>query len=167
MTIKVRGLKEIEALLEKLPDRISANVLNAALRRGASVIAKEARKNLRASPSIDSALLEKSISSRARRQKRKGKYVGRAVVSIGAQRVTTQVVRKGHKKPVTATPSKYAHLVEFGTRKMKAEPFLRPALDTKGAEAIAVIGEAMSKRISAEAAKMAAGKVSFATGRKI
>lgn len=163
MTIKVRGLDEVEEVLDQLPDRVSRNVLTASLRLGARVIAKAAAENLRASPSVDSGLLSVSITSRARR-KSKG---GRAVVSVGAARKAVQVRRKGRAESVKAVPSRYAHLVEFGTKNMPAEPFMRPALDEKAVEAIRVIGEAMAKRIDAEAAKLAAGKISFATGKKI
>lgn len=143
--------KELEALLRKLPENVSKKVVTAGLRSGAAVIAKDARQNLRNSPSIDSELLAKSITSRARKRSNKGARV----VSVGASRATSQVVRKGRSKATKATPSRYAHLVEFGTEHMSAEPFLRPALDNKGSEAISKIMEMIARGVEREARKLA------------
>lgn len=147
----VIGADKLEALLKKLPENVSKKVVTAALRSGAAIIAKQARANLRASPSVDSGLLAGNITSRTRRRSRKGK----AVVSVGAARKTAQVVRKGKSKPIKASPSRYAHFIEFGTEKMPAEPFMRPALDTQGGAAIAKIMEMMGRGVEREARKMA------------
>lgn len=163
MSMKLIGAKEIEALLKQMPERIAKKVTVGALRAGAGVIARQARANVRANPSIDSGLLARNITSRARKRSKKGA----AVVSVGIARKAAQVVRKGRTKATKASPSRYAHLVEFGTEHSRAEPFLRPALDEKGSEAIARIGEAMGKGIAREARKLAQGKTSFVTGRRI
>lgn len=159
----VVGAKEIENLLKRLPERVAKNVTTGALRAGAAVIARQARANVRNSPSIDSGLLVRNITSRARKRSKKGS----AVVSVGVARKTAMVVRKGREKAVKVSPARYAHLVEFGTEHSPAEPFLRPALDEKGDEAIARIGAAMGKGIEREARKLAQGKTNFVTGRRI
>ena len=159
----VIGAKEIEDLLKRLPERVAKNVTVGGLRAGAAIIARQARRNVRASPSIDTQRLVRSITSRTiKRPKR-----GQAVVAVGVSRRLTMEVRKGRKKPMRVRPSKYAHLVEFGTEHSPAEPFLRPALDEKGEEAIAKIGQVMGKGIAREARKLARGKTSFITGRRI
>ena len=50
---------------------------------------------------------------------------------------------------------------------MKAEPFLRPALDEGGDEAIRKIGQTMGKGVEREARALASGKTSFLTGKRI
>lgn len=162
-SIGLRGADEVEAVLKQLPDRVAKNVVIASLRGGARVIAKQARANVRANPSIDSALLEKNITSQVRKKSKRGS----AVVAVGVRNVKRQVVRKGRKKAMLANPSKYAHLVELGTKTNPAEPFLRPAVDEKGAEAISTIGKFMLRGIDREVNKLASGKTSFVTGKRI
>lgn len=169
------GAAELEALLKQLPERVAKNVTTTGLRAGARIIAKAARDRVQANPSVDSGLLAKNITSRARKRSRKGS----AVVSVGVRGVKQSVVRKGKTKATFANPSRYAHFVEFGTKprfqektgrytgQMRAEPFLRPALDEKAGEAIIKIGESMGRGVEREAAKLAAGKTSFVTGRRI
>jgi len=41
--------------------------------------------------------------------------------------------------------------VEFGTRKMRARPFLRPALEAKRREAVQAMKDRLSERIEQEA----------------
>lgn len=163
MTMKLVGAKDIEALLKRLPERVAKNVTTGALRSGAAVIARQARANVRNNPSVDSGMLVRNITSRARKNSKQGS----AVVSVGIARKTAMVIRKGRKKTTKASPARYAHLVEFGTEHSPAEPFLRSALDQKGEEAILRIGEALGKGVAREAGKLASGKTSFITGRKI
>jgi len=149
----VIGSKELEALLKKLPERVAEKVTLGALRTGGRVIAKAARDSVRASPAVDSGMLEKSITTRTRKS-------GRAksapkIVSVGVARKTAMVVRKGRKKATKASPARYAHLVEFGTENMPAEPFLRPAVELKGEEAIKRIMEALGRGVDREARKLA------------
>ncbi|CAN5335385.1 hypothetical protein BH10PSE12_BH10PSE12_02720 [soil metagenome] len=167
MSIHINGAKEVEALLKQLPERLAKNVTTNALRAGARIIAKRAREIVVANPSIDSGLLAKNITARARRRSRQGRAYGAATVSVGVARVAKMVVRKGKKKAEKASPSRYAHLVEFGHDNVPAEPFLRPALDEKAIEAITRIGEFLGRGVEREAAKLAAGKVSFVTGKRI
>lgn len=58
--MRITGAKEIEAILRKLPDKIGRRVLNAALRTGANVIAKEARLRV----PVDNGDLRDSITVR-------------------------------------------------------------------------------------------------------
>ena len=50
----------------------------------------------------------------------------------------------------------YARFVEFGTVKMAARPFLRPAFEAKKGEAVDAIKVYLERRIPAEVAKLAA-----------
>ena len=49
----------------------------------------------------------------------------------------------------------YWRFIEFGTIKMAARPFLRPALEVKRQEAIDAITTRLASRIEAEAKKLA------------
>lgn len=45
-------------------------------------------------------------------------------------------------------PSKYAHLVEFGTKKVKAHPFMTKAREVAGGKAIEIIKTEISRQIA-------------------
>ena len=123
--------KALIKALNQFPIRIQKNVMVGAIRAGSNVVRDEAR---RLAPA-DTGNLKKSIAT---------------------------IRRKGDRNTVqfSVTPSKggknngwHAHFLEFGTSKMSAKPFLRPALDTKQDEVLQVIKEYIAKRIPAEVEK--------------
>lgn len=157
------GAREIENLLRQLPGRVAKNVTANAVRAGARVIAARVRANVRSNPSIDSGLLLRNIGIRHRRKSRRGSVV----IAVGVHSRATMVVRKGRKKATKANPAKYIHLVEFGREGVPAEPVFRPAIDDAGNEALAKIVEFFGRGLERETSKLAQGRTSFITGRKI
>jgi HK97 gp10 family phage protein len=75
------------------------------------------------------------------------KSIGAKVKSYPSRRVVVAIVgpRRGFRKDIegvgTVDPVNYAHLVEFGSRRSQAKPFMRPAWD----ENVARIREAMAQ----------------------
>lgn len=134
---KIEGGKELDAALRKLGIDLERKIAKSAVRAGATVIAKQAILN---APS-DEGDLKKSIKVVTR-----SKRTGDAVASV--------VTRSGKKWSAKRMNAWYASMVEFGTEKSAAQPFLRPALDVKGAEAI----KAMSKKIQDRISKLSRGK---------
>jgi HK97 gp10 family phage protein len=143
---KVHGLEEIEKLLKQLPDKPARAALESGLRAGGKVIQKDA---------IDRAPVLKGPP--------------RIVTYRGKKRI---IVPGLLKKAIIVTKRKegggavnfaiavtkiafYAHWVEWGTKKMRAMPFMRPALDAKGEEAIKVMRDTTLRRILKEAEKLA------------
>jgi len=118
--------------LRKLPSKVRDKVVVGAVRASAKPIIKEAR----ALAPKRTGNLAKSIGANKRRSK--GTIVHFSVSP-----------RKGGKYD-----GWYAHFVEFGTRKMAPRPFLRPAFENKGEEAINAAKEYMRKRIDKELAKL-------------
>lgn len=59
----------------------------------------------------------------------KGEAEVRAPVDTGRLAGSIDYRRAGDNKVVIGTPVEYAPYVEFGTSKMRAQPYLRPALD--------------------------------------
>jgi len=56
---------------------------------------------------------------------------GQLTARVGARSGFTQMVtRKGRTKPEKANPVKYANLVEYGTSRSPAKPFIRPAIES-------------------------------------
>ena len=128
---QIQGAKELEQALKRLGPDLERKVAKSAVRAGATVIAKEARLNV----PVESGTLRNSI-----RVVTRSKRVGDAVASV--------VTRSGKKWRSKNMDAWYAPLVEFGTKNRPATPFMRPALDTKGGEAIKRMSEVIQKRIA-------------------
>lgn len=150
MDFKITGGKELQAALKQLPAKFQKRIEKNALRAGARVIAKEAKTRV----PVDTGALKKSI----RVVTGKTREGARVYVTAGA----------GGKHDAF-----YAHMVEFGTKAhftqkggatkvgqfalTKAEagrhpgsrpqPFMRPAIDLKGEEAIAQVGITIAANI--------------------
>lgn len=133
---KIEGARELDRALKRLGRDLETKVAKSAVRAGANVIAKEARLNV---PEI-SGTLKRSIKVVTR-----SKRTGDAVASV--------VTRSGKKWQSKDMDAWYAPLVEFATKHRAATPFMRPALDSKGPEAI----QAMSKKIQQRISKLAKG----------
>lgn len=162
-TMRLRGDRDIENLLRRLPGRIAKNVTFNALRSGARIVMKAAQTNLLANGSVDTGALVASIKISTRRRSRKAP----AVVAVGADKLVRMPTRRGQRKPMKINPRNYAHLVEFGTEHSPAKPFMRPAIDQNGEAALVKILEMSAKGIEREAAALAGGRKSFVTGKKI
>jgi HK97 gp10 family phage protein len=124
MAIQLTGVHELRRAIEALPKELKRTVESSALRAGMTPVRKSAAANL--SRSMDTGLLKKSLGLTVKKT-RKGQLTAR----VGARSGFTQTVtRKGRSKPEKVNPVKYAHLVEYGTSKAPAKPFIRPAVES-------------------------------------
>lgn len=145
----VTGWKELDAAFAQLPVKIQGKALRGALRAGAQRIQAKAIENIVASPSIDTGKLASGLKVRSARRSR--------------WRVGMEIITKG---------AAHANLVEYGTKRMPAEPFLRPAgYDNKEYIAAMLIDDiaAAAKSPTWDFKKAAAGGVTTArrAARKI
>lgn len=142
----VKGLADLQKLLNELPAKVERNVMRGALRAGANVIKDEAKRSINS----HSGELAKSLKVSARAR---------------GGRVTASVRPKGKNAYI-------ARFVEYGTRphKIRAKngglllgnefvsevdhpgarphPFLRPALDSQAKEATVAVGNYIKKRLA-------------------
>ena len=116
-----RGFRELDRALAKLAKGPTPEQERAALHAGAELVAVEAR---RLAP-VDTGALRDSIAVTDDRDARVYGKVNGADVSVFVG-------------PVGSTEEGdvfYARFVEFGTRYMQAQPFMRPAIQSKREEA--------------------------------
>ncbi len=145
--IKLHGAKELEAVLKQFPDYIAKKIATGALNAGAEVIKKAAIQN---APIGDQVHKDKKgnqiLPGTLKKSIRKWKLKGENTVNVGV-----------------GLPNKtrawYGSLVEFGTSKMSARPWLRPAFDNNVSQALDVVGKKLGDGIE-RAAKKLAGKYS-------
>lgn len=126
----VKGFAELESLLKKLPDTVPKKVTILSLRAGGRVLVKGMKSRV----PVRTGKLRDSITVTT-------------AAKVTKNRSNASV---GFKKPV----SRIAHLIEFGTKHSKAEPFIRPTIDQDGQEAITAIGKNMGAGIEREARKL-------------
>ena len=150
--MQLQGMSEVEAMLRELPVANAKRVVKTALRAGARVVKQTAHDILYANGSVDTGLLANTLTI----TEKKGDQRGSATVTLRASGKLKMVTRKGQSHPTKARPSKYAHLIEFGTEHSKAEPFLRPAVARSARASIEKIQESSARGISREAIRLGA-----------
>jgi len=154
-TFKIEGLAELGKALRELPERVARNGLRVSVYAGAKVVRDEAR-----------ARAPKAVQSLGPNQPPPG-TLKRSVImkhipelsSLTRQTFFVTVrhgkkYRKQGKKGNLSQDAWYWRFVEFGTRKMRARPFLRPALEARRREAGQAMKDRLSERIEMEASKL-------------
>ena len=130
MTAKLTmtGGPQLEAALRDLGGKIAGRLGENAVRAGARVIANKARKT--AAFHDRTGTLRKSI------------------------RVLREIDRRaGERTAYAGTRVYYANFLEFGTSRMAAKPFLRPAADEGAQEAVDKLAANLGAGIERETAK--------------
>lgn len=138
------GFKELADAMRELPERVAKNALRSAVNAGASVIKAEAR----AKAPVDSGKLKKALYQKQIREQ-SGPY--RQVFFVG--------VRSGPKRKKDGTKDYsldawYWRFIEFGTVKMAAKPFLRPAFEARKEQAVQAIADKLDERIQKTAQEL-------------
>lgn len=137
-TIKVEGFKELAEALRELPERVAKNTLRRAVSSGAAIIRNEAR----VLAPVDTGEMRKDIQIK---RERDTKGIFSASYSV--------FVRSGKKSRLSGRArniqkdSFYWRFVEFGTAKMNAHPFMRPAFQHKKDQALNQIKETLDAGI--------------------
>lgn len=131
---RIEGAKEVEVVLRRLPNQVRGRVLRAVAMSGARVLRDAARQNA----PVESGTLRESIVARGER--RAGRHEVR--VKVGPLRTAF-----------------YGLFQEFGTSRLAARPWLRPAFEASKVEALRRIGAALGPAIE-RAAKRLAGPLS-------
>lgn len=135
---------------------------------GARVIAKEAkvRAPVLAAPTPHRApgTLKKNIRAKAIRSKQSGQWeavVG--MLALSAKKTVAFKAQTGQSGQANPDDPFYWRFIKFGTVKMAARPFLRPAFETRKREAADAIKAQLAKRIEQEAkrAKRRVSKPAF------
>lgn len=141
-TVQLTGFKELHDALLKLPDRVAKNALRAAVNAGASTI----KKQVLANAPTDTGLLKKNIYQKQIREA-SGQY--RQTFAVGVRQGRARN-KDGSKKELPF----YWRFMEFGTSKMPARPFIRPAFEAKKEEAVEAIGKKLDERIQKYASEL-------------
>lgn len=141
--VRVEGLRELNANLKRLTDKVQRRVLNRAVNAGARVIRDEAKQNA----PVDTGKLKRNIIT-AKRRAPKGQAEYVVTVRGISQRTGNSDNSMKTNDPKNAF---YARFIEFGTSKVSRAQFLAPAFESKKHEAMAAIKKALGEGIEKEA----------------
>jgi hypothetical protein len=143
--MKLEGADNILSMLKSLPANVVSKrggPVKLALAKGARIIRSEVSKNLQrvtADGDESTGLLKKSlIVSR-----------GKAPITGSGERYLVRFKRKTYpdRKGNPVTTLKTAQILEYGSEKQAAEPFIRPAVISKAETAIRTINDDLLARI--------------------
>lgn len=145
--VSIQGLDGLLRSLREAPKAIQGRAVQAGMRKGGNVIRDDARRRAtKATGFMASQIVTRRANSKSRQRAgvgRGGEYftVG---VKTGRRRKYANTKRNRRRGRVGKVYEEsgwayYWRFVEFGTKNMRASPFLTPAGETKGPEAAQVI----------------------------
>jgi HK97 gp10 family phage protein len=133
MKLEVLGLQELEQKLREFGPRLAKNGLRAAVAAGARVVANEAKRNA----PVDTGTLKRAVYLKQIREE-----------SNASQQTFFVGVRHGKGEKKKNRDGFYFPFVEFGTEKMAARPFVRPAFEATKEQAAEAIKAKLAERIA-------------------
>ena len=148
------GLDRALKNMRDLSTKVQRSSIRKATRRGAVVIRDAARATARGFDDPDTPeTIWKNITIRQGRAP-KGDAKMRVGVMGGARDMSKHGEVKGSGKGNPGGDTFYWRFLEFGTEKMPAKPFMRPAAQSSSPEVYATVARELEREVTAEAAKM-------------
>lgn len=148
--IRITGIPQIGLGISRLPVHLQRAAESAVLRAGAKPLVKAARSKA----PIATGLLKKSIGFRVK--KVKGIISARVGPRTGYAKEVTRMGRDGRPRQVYSDPNKYSHLVEIGSSRTAAKPFIRPAMESAKTEVLQEMANGYSKHLDKVIARLRA-----------
>lgn len=150
-SIKVSGLRELGESMRKLSSDVSGRIARAATAAGAGIIKKAAQKNA----PVRTGALKGGIVVKRIPASETG-LTSEHIVTVSTRSIKNYVKKsrakrhriEGFKSYVDLGDFFYAHFIEFGTVKMSARPFLRPAFDANKEAAVKAIRDRIAARLA-------------------
>jgi len=147
--IHVTGYKELMGAMRILPDALQRRVLLKAGQKAMQPVKRKAKGNAQAVR--DTGALARSLVLVGRRYTR----TNTVWVGVGPDsKATFEGVRRGRTTAQKIKPAKYAHLVELGTSRTAAKPFLRPALESEAGAVGDILTTEVDKGLTREIARL-------------
>lgn len=147
------------ARMRALPDRLARKSLRAAVNAGATVIKKDA---IGRAPKKTGALIKNFYQKQIREISTvlsQTFYVGvRSGLARYASNKANKAAGRAGKVYKNSSATFYWKFLEFGTSKMPARPFLRPAFEARKNDAVTAIGNKIRTELQKHAADLRAEK---------
>lgn len=143
--IDAPGLKELARELKKLPEAVSAKMVRAEMGAASKVTVDAAQRNA----PVDSGRLQLQIGKQTA-IKGDQIFVRVGVLLTSKKGIERSLKKKGDGKSkgaVLTHDAYYDFMVELGTEKQAAQPFLMPAFDSTKEEYVARLTAGLRKRL--------------------
>lgn len=155
--VKIEGLDLFARALKLLPQKVAGKSLRRAVAAAGKVVRDEAKIK---APVLTGPVAEghpppgtlKRAIAFGRSRRNSG--AGREVFNVFVRQAKNGSVGQKGVKRYGKFDAYYARFVEFGTSKMAARPFLRPAFEAKKNDAAQAIGDTLAKELAAEVPKL-------------
>lgn len=157
-SMRIEGLADLQRALKELPERLQKKALATAVAKGARVIGRDAQSRVPVLKKFDSrrtpGLLKRLIrvSRGVRRTTEAAAFV--SVRRMNRKQIARFKAKTGYKGADNPFDPFYWRFVEFGTSKMAAQPFLRPAFEAQKELAARTIGDELAVAIEKEARQL-------------
>lgn len=132
---KIEGLDLVVKKLKSLPEKMQRKGLQDAVRKGANLVKKDAQRRARRfdRPQTPQAVFKEIVT---RVDNKAGNKVGGVVMHVGVRGGARRYKNNKHNRKLNRVGARYEgpgnvfywRFLEFGTSKMRAQPFMRPAL---------------------------------------
>lgn len=172
--VSIKGIAELRKSLNRLPAEFLKGAERSVLRAGGKPIVKAAKSRAPVGKGQHRGLLKKSIGMNVKKigssiTARVGPRTGFRV-KVGTKKLRKDSMAKmrdgtrilaaaaGSEVPVYKDPNKYSHLVELGTSRSPANPFIRPAIDSASGEVLTAMSDGLSKYLTKTVAKVRSKK---------
>lgn len=160
-TIKIEGLRELDAALAQFKKSTARGVMNRALKRAAKPIADAAKQNA----PVDTGALRDSIGISVARTGGAGRSAFADALRSGASRAEAAAAAHaansaagGQTTATVQVAAKAPHAVfaEYGTRERGGTLFLSAAMHSRRGEALKLLGKELGSEINKTAKRIAA-----------
>ena len=183
--IRLVGIEEIKRTLAQLPEQLLKQAEKDVLKAGAKPVLRAAKARVPTGKGEHKGLLKKSLGTSLKKLRSAGKSRSDTVHSIrigprtgfrvalkdstankdhlakmkGGKKVLA--VKKGAQRKRFKDPVKYSHLVEYGTSRSAATPFIRPAIEATKSEVVDAMAQGLERHLTKVCARLASGKKVF------
>lgn len=137
VSVKVDGLRELGERMKGLKEDVNTRIARAATAAGAVVIRNAAQQKV----PVDTGNLKKNIIVK-RLPKGESSLTSEHIVTVRQGKLTKKQKDKG------LQDAYYGKFVEYGTAKMPARPYMRPAFDQNKEKAVQAIKDRIEKRLN-------------------
>lgn len=171
VSVSVKGIAELRRSIDRLPADFIKSAERAVLRAGAKPIAKAAKDKAPVGKGEHGGLLKKSIGLNVKkvgstvtarigprtgfRKKIGTRVLRKDVFAKSRRRGLILAAKKGKVVDTFKDPNKYSHLVEFGSSKAPAQPFIRPAIDSASGSTLNAMAIGLERYLKRTAKRLA------------
>lgn len=133
--VTVTGGANLQRLLEALPEKVRRKFERRAFKASAEIVLRDAKGRV----SVDSGAVRDTMRTGAVRRNRSNIQIR---IETGTRQELARLQKTASKaERVYSEKGYYPFALEYGTSKMRARPFMRPALDLNRARIVALFAE--------------------------